>query len=64
MKMTTEETLKEEKEQRCLEFIKKIQPLGGISFKDESTVKTGDAYETCLHIMNYPSSVNDFGLQM
>ena len=62
MKMTTEETLKEEKEQRCLEFIKKIQPLGGISFKDESTVKTGDAYETCLHIMNYPSSVNDFWL--
>ena len=62
MKMTTEETLKEEKEQRCLEFIKKIQPLGGISFKDESTVKTGDTYETCLHIMNYPSSVNDFWL--
>lgn len=62
MEMITEETLKEEKEQRCLEFIKKIQPLGGISFKDESTVKTGDTYETCLHIMNYPSSVNDFWL--
>ena len=48
MEMITEENLKEEKEQKCLEFIKKIQPLGGISFKDESTVKTGDTLRNLL----------------
>lgn len=36
------------------ELITEIQPQGGITFKDEKYIKTGDGYETCLHIYQYP----------
>lgn len=39
-----------------------IQPLGGITFRDESVVKTGDGYETCLHVVSYPKEPDDFWL--
>lgn len=50
------------KENVDLEFIKKIQPIGGISFRDESVIRTGDAYETCLHVMEYPTDLDKFWL--
>ena len=50
------------KEDIDLEFIKKIQPIGGISFRDESVIRTGDAYETCLHVMEYPTDLDKFWL--
>ena len=43
-------------------FVKKFQPMGGIRFKDESVIKTGDGYETCLHVMSYPVDLDDFWL--
>ena len=35
-------------------LLREIQPQGGISFADERYTKTGDGYETCLHIYEYP----------
>lgn len=45
-----------------IELIKRIQPHGGISFKDDLYVKTGDGYEACLHIMEYPLEMDDYWL--
>lgn len=44
------------------ELVKKIQPLGGITFRDESVARTGDGYETCLHVTRFPKKVDDFWL--
>jgi len=41
------------------ELFKSIQPQGGISFKDEKYVKTGDGYETCIHIYAYPKMLDE-----
>lgn len=43
------------------EFLYKIQPAGGIDFKDTYT-KTGSGYETCINIYGYPSNVDNFWL--
>ena len=45
-----------------IELIKKIQPQGGIEFDDDLYVKTGDGYEACLHVMEYPEEMEDFWL--
>ncbi|WP_329385711.1 VirB4 family type IV secretion system protein [Anaerofustis sp. HA2171] len=39
------------------EFVEKIQPKGGISFKDEKHIKYGNGYSQCVSIVEYP---NDF----
>ena len=39
-----------------------IQPKGGISFKDEKYIKTGDGYEAIVIIYEWPSSYNEFWL--
>lgn len=38
-------------------LIKEIQPKGGISFKDEKIIKTGDGYECCIHVYDYPPTL-------
>ena len=43
-------------------LISKIQPQGGISFKDEKMIKTGDGYEIVLHVYSFPKYVDDFWL--
>nr|WP_313885131.1 ATP-binding protein [Clostridium faecium] len=43
-------------------LLSKIQPVGGISFKDRAIIK-GDGYEACIHIYDYPRYVNDFWLE-
>lgn len=43
-------------------LIDKIQPCGGIAFKD-TYVKKGDGYESCIHIYDYPSEVSEFWLK-
>ncbi len=46
-----------------VDIIKEISPMGGITFKDESVIKTGDGYESCLNIYNYPAKeLDDFWL--
>lgn len=44
------------------DLCKETQPIGGVTFRDESVIKTGDGYETCLHVMNYPKELDDFWL--
>lgn len=40
-------------------LINKIQPQGGIKFKDEEVIRTGTGYEVCLHIYDFPSELLD-----
>ena len=35
-----------------------LQPQGGISFRDEKVVKTGDGYEACIHVYQFPRHVS------
>ena len=44
-------------------LLHRIQPQGGISFsQDPAVVYTGDGYEACLHIWQYPKDVDDHWL--
>ncbi|MDK2802783.1 MAG: ATP-binding protein [Oscillospiraceae bacterium] len=43
-------------------LIKSIQPMGGISFKDEKYSSSGTGYIACIRIYQYPESVDDFWL--
>ena len=43
-------------------LIKNLQPMGGISFKDERYIKTGTGYIACIRIYQYPENVDDFWL--
>ncbi|OZT79664.1 type IV secretion system protein VirB4 [Marinococcus halophilus] len=44
------------------ELVSTIQPQGGIKF-NESYIRKGDGYETCVHIYDFQTIVNDFWLQ-
>ncbi len=44
------------------QFISKIQPQGGINFK-EAFIRKGDGFETTIHIYEYPKLVNRFWLE-
>lgn len=39
-------------------LIERIQPRGNISFKDPEYVRTGTGYEACLHIYDFPGSLD------
>lgn len=39
-----------------------IQPQGGITFMDAKYVSSGGGYEGCLHIFEYPKSLDDYWL--
>lgn len=41
---------KKEKDEFDPELLMYIQPRGGISFRDERIIKTGDGYEICIHV--------------
>ncbi|MBS6502187.1 MAG: ATP-binding protein [Clostridium sp.] len=43
-------------------FLKLIQPVGGVSFKERAIVK-GDGYESCIRIYEYRTTVNDFWIE-
>lgn len=61
-KLTAEE--KVEKRKRKLGYdpylYEKIQPQGGICFRDPKFVMTGTGYEACLHIYEFPRQLNDY----
>lgn len=44
------------------DLIRRIQPVGGVSFGDERVVKVGQNYEACLHIYDYPQKLKPFWL--
>ncbi len=50
---------RDEEQYRDYRFLRKIQPHGGITFKDESLIKTGNGYEACIHIYQYPGEVEN-----
>lgn len=43
-------------------LIEKIQPRGGISFRDERIITAGNGYETCIHVYALPHIVTDYWL--
>ncbi len=45
-----------------IQLLKEIQPQGGISFKDERYIKTGDGYEACIYIYSYPKFLDSHWL--
>lgn len=49
----------EDTEKKDLYLLERIQPAGGILFKDETYVRTGSGYECCIHIYEFPGSVLD-----
>lgn len=59
---------KEENHERVLkqkydkEFLSAIQPQGGVNFKDKY-IQKGDGYEACVHLWEYPTTVNEFWLE-
>ncbi|WP_121639550.1 VirB4 family type IV secretion system protein [Virgibacillus sp. Bac330] len=61
-KERVEEAKKKNKIKADKHFLAKIQPQGGINFKDKY-VQKGDGYEACIHIWDYPSSVNMLWLE-
>lgn len=45
-----------------IELLKKIQPYGGITFKNTRYITSGGGYEACIHVYKFPGSINDFWL--
>lgn len=45
-----------------LDVIEKIQPVGGIHFRDEKYICTGNGYECCIHVCGYANSIKEFWL--
>lgn len=43
-------------------LLSEVQPQGGIRF-DEAYIRKGDGYETCIHVYDYQTIVNDFWLE-
>ena len=43
-------------------LLEKIQPQGGITFMDAKYISTGGGYEACLHIFEYPKTLDDYWL--
>ena len=50
------------KEEIDAALFEKIQPKGGVSFKEPSYVRFGDGYARCLHIYALPSYISEFWL--
>lgn len=45
-----------------LELLSKIQPRGGVNYKNDFYVRKGTGYETCITIYETPTDVEDFWL--
>ena len=41
-----------------LQLLASIQPQGGITFRNDRYLTTGDGYETCIHIYEFPQQVS------
>ena len=48
--------------ERDPELLLYIQSRGGISFRDERIIKSGDGYEVCVHIYAYPDDYKVYWL--
>lgn len=55
---------KKEKTDNTERLIEKIQPVGGITFRDIKYISSGIGYEACIHICAFPKvDLTDFWLQ-
>lgn len=52
-----------EKQQKDVALYEKIQPLGGVHFKEDRYITTGTGYESCLTVVDFPSMLQDYWLQ-
>lgn len=43
-------------------LIARIQPQGGITFKDDKYISTGTGYEACVHLYDYKLYISDYWL--
>ncbi len=43
-------------------FLELIQPQGGITFQSVKYIQTGSGYEACIHVYEYPKSMDDYWL--
>lgn len=61
-KLTAEEKVEKRKQKLGYDpyLYEKIQPQGGICFRDPKFVMTGTGYEACLHIYEFPRQLNDY----
>lgn len=53
---------KEKNSPRDMYLMEKIQPSGGITFKDVRYITTGSGYEGCIHIYQFPEDIDTFWL--
>ena len=49
---------KEKEKSYDISLLSRIQPQGGITFKDEQVIKTGTGYEACLVIYEFPKEIS------
>lgn len=40
-------------------LIEQIQPQGGITFRGERYIQTGNSFECCIHVYEFPEKVNE-----
>ena len=65
-KLTAEEKVEKRKQKLGYDpyLYEKIQPQGGICFRDPKFVMTGTGYEACLHIYEFPRQLNDYWMSI
>lgn len=51
-----------EKNPKDMYLMEKIQPAGGITFKDVKYITTGSGYEGCIHVYQFPEDIDTFWL--
>lgn len=61
-KQNEQENPQEKKQKYDKELLIDIQPQGGVNFKDKY-IQKGDGYEACIHIYDYPTTVNELWLE-
>ena len=53
---------REKKRLKDMYMMEKIQPSGGITFKDVKYVTAGSGYEGCIHVYKFPDEIDTFWL--
>lgn len=53
---------REKKRLKDMYLVEKIQPSGGITFKDVKYVTAGSGYEGCIHVYKFPDEIDTFWL--
>lgn len=57
-----ENTTEQQKNDYDPYLLERIQPQGGILFKDPKYITLGSGYEACIHVYEFPHNIDDFWL--